>query len=87
MFCQKRFFLCVLLFFKSMKTRYRFLMLGILFTQDFNVEDLLCGALSGSKSSLVFSNYLFGLGLSLFEMNFSMALFGFQLPREASSGG
>ena len=72
---------------KSMKTRYRFLMLGILFTQDFNVEDLFCGALFGSKSSLVFSNYLFGLGTSLFEMNFSMNLFGFQLPHEGSSGG
>ena len=37
------------------------LMLGILFTQNSKVEDLFCGAPSGSEPILFFSNYLFGL--------------------------
>ena len=37
------------------------LMLDVLFTQDSEVEDLFCDALSGSESSLFFSNCLFGL--------------------------
>ena len=36
-------------------------MLEVLFTQDSEVEYLLCGASSGSKL-LFFSNYLFDLG-------------------------
>ena len=38
------------------------LMLEVLFTQDSKVEDLFCGASSGSEPSLFFSNYFFGLG-------------------------
>ena len=38
------------------------LMLGVFFTQDITVEDLFCGALSGSDPSVFFSNYLFKLG-------------------------
>ena len=38
------------------------LMLEVLFTQDSKVEDLFCGASSGSESSLFFSNYFFSLG-------------------------
>ena len=38
------------------------LMLEVLFTQNYKVEDLLCGAPSSSESSLFFSNYLFSLG-------------------------
>ena len=38
------------------------LMLEVLFTQDSKVEDLFCGASSGSKPSLFFSNYFFSLG-------------------------
>ena len=34
------------------------LMLEVLFTQDSKVEDLFCGASSGSEPSLFFSNYL-----------------------------
>ena len=34
----------------------------VLFIQDFKVEDLFCGAPSGSEPSLFFSNYLIGLG-------------------------
>ena len=38
------------------------LLLEFLFTQDSKVEDLFRGALSGSKSSLFFSDNLFGFG-------------------------
>ena len=38
------------------------LVLEVLFTQDSEVEDLLCGASSGSEPSLFFSNYFFSLG-------------------------
>ena len=38
------------------------LMLEVLFTQDSKVEDLFCGASSGSEPSLFFSNYFFSLG-------------------------
>ena len=37
-------------------------MLEALFTQDSKVEDLFCGASSGSEYNLFFSNYLFSLG-------------------------
>ena len=37
------------------------LMLEILFTQDFKVEDLFCCASSGSEPSLFFSDYFFSL--------------------------
>ena len=38
------------------------LVLEVLFTQDSEVEDLFCGASSGSEPSLFFSNYFFSLG-------------------------
>ena len=38
------------------------LMLEILFTQDFKVEDLFCGASSGFEPSLFYSNYFSSLG-------------------------
>ena len=38
------------------------LMLELLFTQDSEVEDLFCGASSGSEPGLFYSNYPFGLG-------------------------
>ena len=47
-----------------------FLMLEVLFTQDFEVEDLFRGASSSSEPSLFFSNDLFGLGLKPVEDNF-----------------
>ena len=49
---------------------------GDTFTQDFEVEDLFCGAPSSSEPSLFFSNYLFSSAcrLSIFKMTFSMAL-------------
>ena len=37
-------------------------MLEVLFTQDSKVEDLFCGASSGSEPSLFFGNFLFGFG-------------------------
>ena len=37
------------------------LMLQVLFTQDSKVEDLFCGASSGSEPSLFFGNYFFSL--------------------------
>ena len=47
------------------------LILEVLFTQDSEVEDLFCGASSGSEPSLFFSNYAIissAWGLSLFSM-------------------
>ena len=50
-------------FFKSMKTWYRFCWWWrLFFTQDSKVEDLFCGASSGSEPSLFFSKYFFSLG-------------------------
>ena len=46
------------------------LVLGVLFTQDSEVEDLFCGASSGSEPSLFFSNYLFSLGFKPIQDNF-----------------
>ena len=46
------------------------LMLEVLFTQDSKVEDLFCGAPSGSEPSLFFSNYLFSLGFKLIQEDF-----------------
>ena len=46
----------------------------LLFRQDFDVEDLFCGAPSGSEPSLFFSNYLTGLRFKPFKMTFSMTL-------------
>ena len=40
------------------------LMFEVLFTHDSKVEDLFCGAPSGSESSLFFSNYLFDFGFN-----------------------
>ena len=39
------------------------LVLEVLSTQDSEVEDLFCGASSGSVPSLFFSNYFFSLGV------------------------
>ena len=46
------------------------LMLGVLFTQGSKVEDLFCGASSGSKLSLFFSNYFFSLGFKPIQGDF-----------------
>ena len=46
------------------------LVLEVLFTQDSEVEDLFCGASSGSKPSLSFSNYFFSLGFKPIQDNF-----------------
>ena len=45
------------------------LVLEVLFTQDSEVEDLFCGASSGSEPSLFFSNYFFGLGFKPIQDN------------------
>ena len=45
-------------------------MLEVLFTQDFKVEDLFCGASSGSEPSLFFSNYFFRLGIKPIQDDF-----------------
>ena len=42
----------------------------VFFRQDFNAEDLFCGAPSGSESSLFFSNYLIGLRFKPVQDNF-----------------
>ena len=46
------------------------LMLEVLFTQDSKVEDLFCGASSGSEPGLFFSNYFFSLGFKHIQDNF-----------------
>ena len=46
------------------------LVLEELSTQNFKVEDLFCGASSGSKASMFFSNYLFSLGLKPIQDDF-----------------
>ena len=46
------------------------LVLGVLFTQDSEVEDLFCGVSSGSEPSLFFSNYFFSLGFKPIQDNF-----------------
>ena len=46
------------------------LMFEVLFTQDSKVEDLLCGASSGSEPSLSFSNYFFSLGFKPVQDDF-----------------
>ena len=46
------------------------LVLEVLFTQDSEVEDLFCGASSGSEPSLLFSNYFFSLGFKPIQDNF-----------------
>ena len=46
------------------------LVLEVLFTQDSEVEDLFCGASSGSEPSLVFSNFFFSLGFKPIQDNF-----------------
>ena len=40
------------------------------FTQDSKVEDLFCGASSGSEPSLFFSNYFFSLGFKPIQDDF-----------------
>ena len=46
------------------------LMLEVPFTQDSKVEDLFCGASSGSEPSLFFSNYFFSLGFQPIQNDF-----------------
>ena len=46
------------------------LMLAVLCTQDSKVEDLFCGASSGSEPSLFFSNYFFSLGFKPIQNDF-----------------
>ena len=45
-------------------------MLDVLFTQDSKVEDMFCGASSGSEPSLFFSNYFFNLGFKPIQDDF-----------------
>ena len=46
------------------------LMLEVLFTQDSEIKDLFCGASSGSKPCLFFSNYFFSLGVKPIQDDF-----------------
>ena len=46
------------------------LRLEVVFTQDPKVEDMFCGASSGSEPSLFFSNYFFSLGFKPIQGNF-----------------
>ena len=51
------------------------LMLKVLFTHDSMVEDLFCGASSGSEPSLFFSNNLFSLGFGPVQDDSQLTLF------------
>ena len=42
-------------------------MLEVIFAQDSKVEDMFCGASSGSEPSLFFSNYFFSSGFKSFQ--------------------
>ena len=46
------------------------LMLKVIFTQDSKVEDMFCGASSGSEPSLFFSNYFLSLGFKPIQDGF-----------------
>ena len=46
------------------------LMFGVLFTQDSILEDLFCGASSGSEPSLFYSNYILRLGFKPIQDDF-----------------
>ena len=46
------------------------LMFEVLFTQTFKVEDLFCGASTGSEPSLFFNNYFFSLGFKPIQDGF-----------------
>ena len=46
------------------------LMSEVLFIQDSKVEDLFCGASSGSEPSLFFSNYFFSFGFKPIQDDF-----------------
>ena len=48
----------------------KFVDVGILFTQNSEVEGLFCAASSSSEPSLFFSNYLFGLGFKPIQDDF-----------------
>ena len=50
------------------------LMLEVLFTQDSKVEDLFCGASSGSEPSLFFSKYFFNLGFKPIQDDFQQSI-------------
>ena len=50
------------------------LMLEVLFTQNSKVEDLFCGASSGSEPSLFFSNYFFSLGFQPIQDDYAKRL-------------
>ena len=45
-------------------------MLEVIFTQDSKVEDMFCGASSGSEPSLFLSNYFFSLGFKYIQDDF-----------------
>ena len=46
------------------------LMLEVLFTQDFKVQDLFCGTSTGSEPNLFLSNYFFSLGFKRIQDDF-----------------
>ena len=61
------------------------LMLEVLFTQNSKVEDLFCGASSGSEPSLFFSNYFFSLRFQPIQDDFQYDFA--RMTDEADSSG
>ena len=58
-------------FLKLMMTQFRFCQCSkFLFTQNSKVEDLFCGASSGSELIFSFSNYFFSLGFKPIQDDF-----------------
>ena len=57
----------------------------VLFTQGSKVEDLFCGASSGSEPSLFFSDYFFSSGFKPFQDDFQHDFA--QITDEADSSG
>ena len=61
------------------------LMLEVFFRQDYKLEDLICGASSGSEPGLFFSNYLFNLGFKPIQDDFQHDFARMTLEADTSS--
>ena len=74
-------------FLKLMKTWYIFCYVGRTFHTGSKVEDLFCGASSGSEPSLFFSNYFFSLGFKPIQDDFQHDFAPMTSSDEADSSG
>ena len=72
-------------FFEINEDMVQIRLLEVLFTQDSKVEDLFCGASSGSEPSLFFGNYFFSLRFKPIQDDFQHDFA--RLTDEAESSG